>query len=256
MRRTGGITRNALGLAVAAVAAGWAFDAYRRDRRLRLTHRILVDLLLNALTADDATTARHSRRVADLSYALGCAARLPRDQLTTVRVAALMHDLGKIDERFEFALRSDAPLSPEERDQMEEHPDQSARILTPLEELHPGIRAMVASHHERWDGEGYPERLSGERIPLGARIIAIADAFDAMTQPRQYRDPMPVARAFQAIREDAGCQFDPALVDVLELSGVRAGWERIALEGLIEERREQDRLSEPRPASTARADAG
>lgn len=239
-----------------AVAAAWAVDAYRRDRRMRLTHRILVDLLLNALTADDAATARHSRRVADLSYALACARRLPRAQLTTVRVAALLHDLGKIDERFQSALRSDGPLSREQRDRMQQHPDQGARILTPLEELHPGIRAIVGSHHERWDGQGYPDCLSGEGIPHGARIIALADAFDAMTQPRQYNDPMPLEEAFRKIREGAGGQFDPGLVALLELPSVRQRWVEVAREGLREESGEPERLSARRPAWSDRAGGG
>jgi putative two-component system response regulator len=225
-------TRSTLALLVGTAAiTAWAMDAFRRDRRLRQTHRILVDLLLNALTADDAATARHSRRVADLSFALASACRLPRAELTTVRVAALLHDLGKIDDRFSFAVHSDGPLSANQRDQMEQHPDEGARILAPLAELHPGIERIVSSHHERWDGEGYPDCLSGEDIPLGARIIALADAYDAMTQPRQYSDAMPLEEAFAKIQQEAGRQFDPALVELLGTPCIRDQWLQTATEG-------------------------
>lgn len=223
------------GLMGGLLAAGWAIDARRRARRARETHRILIDLLLNALTADDAVTARHSRRVADLSRALGEACGLSRSALATLRVAALLHDLGKLDDRLWHIVHSDEVLSPRDRAEMERHPDQSARILQPLEAIHPGITAMVASHHERWDGEGYPDRLRGEEIPFGARVIAMADVFDALTQPRPYRDPLPPEEALRRLRRSAGKQFDPGLVRLLDRDGVREGWFELARRGLARE---------------------
>ncbi len=227
-----------LGAALAgagALAAGWALDAMRREERARIIHRTLVDLLLNALTADDPVTARHSRRVADLSFALAQARHMPRRDLATLRVGALLHDMGKIDDRFFHIIHSRKPLTPEQRAAIRFHPHQSANILRPLEKFHPGLSAIVSSHHECWDGSGYPRGLAEETIPLGARIIAIADAYDAMTQPRRYRDPMSVEEALDKLDEGAGRQFDPELVRLAESPNVLPRWTEIATEGLRDE---------------------
>ncbi len=224
---------------IAVVCAAWLVDSYRRTRREGVTHRILVDVLLNALTADDAITARHSRRVADLSFALAQCFGMRRRELATLRVGALLHDMGKIDDRFFHIVHSRDPLSEEERAEMEIHPHLSARILEPLEPIHPGITEIVASHHECWDGTGYPRCCGGDQIPLGARIIAIADAFDAMTQPRAYKEGMPVDEAFERLKEGAGRQFDPGLVELVHSDPVLAQWCEIASNGQIDEKREQ-----------------
>jgi HD-GYP domain-containing protein (c-di-GMP phosphodiesterase class II) len=222
--------------AAATVGAAWALDAMRRENATRRLHRQVVDLLLNALTADDPVTARHSRRVADLSFALGEASgRLSDDGMSTLRVAALLHDMGKIDDRFFVIVHSRKPLSEEQRAEIKHHPHQSARILEPLEELHPGIMKIVSSHHECWDGTGYPRGIAGEEIPLAARIIALADVFDAMTQPRSYKDAMPVEEALEKLDEGCGRQFDPHLVDLVETDRVLDRWIQIAHEGLDEE---------------------
>lgn len=219
------------------VGAAWLVDALRRDREMRLVHRRLVDLLLNALTADDPVTARHSRRVADLSFALGQACgRLSRREMATLRVGALLHDMGKIDDRFFTIVHSRKRLNPEQRAEIKHHPHQSAAILQPLEELHPGIMQIVSSHHECWDGSGYPRGLAGEDIPLAARIIALADVFDAMTQPRQYKDPLPLEEAIDKLDEGSGRQFDPHLVELIENGGVLRRWTEIARRGLEDER--------------------
>jgi putative nucleotidyltransferase with HDIG domain len=231
------------------VAVAWALDVMRREENARLMHRRLVELLLNALTADDPVTARHSRRVADLSYALAEACcRMSRREMATLRVAALLHDMGKIDDRFFLIVHSRKRLSDEQRAQMKHHPDRSATILRPLEEMHPGIQRIVSSHHECWDGSGYPCGLGGEEIPLAARIIALADVFDAMTQPRKYKEPMSVEEALEKLDEGAGRQFDPHLVELIEGGAVLARWTRIAREGLDDER---DHLHHPNPTEAA-----
>jgi putative nucleotidyltransferase with HDIG domain len=219
------------------VAAGWAMDAVRRERESRDVHRRLVDLLLNALTADDPVTARHSRRVADLSWSLALATgKLSRDALATLRVAALLHDMGKIDDRFFLIVHSRKRLSDDQRAKIKHHPHLSASILEPLEEMHPGIQHIVSSHHECWDGSGYPCGLVGEGIPLEARIITLADVFDAMTQPRKYKDPMPVEEAIEKLDEGSGRQFDPNLVELIETEPLLSQWTEIAREGLRDER--------------------
>ncbi|MBW3569795.1 MAG: HD domain-containing protein [Gemmatimonadetes bacterium] len=217
---------------VAAASAGlvgvaWMADVARRRREARRLHRRMVDLLLNALYAGDPVTARHSRRVADLSFALAEAVGMRGRDLHTLRVAALLHDMGKIDDRFFHIVHSRTPLSEAERAQIKNHPHESAHILAPLEAEHPGITQIVSTHHECWDGSGYPHGLQELEIPLEARIIAVADAFDAMTQPRKYREAMPVDDALRALREGAGSQFDPALVHLAEAEPVRAVWEQI-----------------------------
>jgi HD-GYP domain-containing protein (c-di-GMP phosphodiesterase class II) len=227
------------------VGAAWALDAMRREKAIRRLHRQVVDLLLNALTADDPVNARHSRRVADLSFALGVACgRLSREEMATLRVAALLHDMGKIDDRFFVIVHSRKKLSEEQRAEIKHHPHQSARILEPLEEHHPGIMKIVSSHHECWDGSGYPRGLAGEEIPLAARIIALADVFDAMTQPRSYKDAMPVEAALEELDEGCARQFDPHLVELVVSDRVLDRWITIAHEGLDDELRH---LAHPNP---------
>lgn len=226
--------------AAAMVTAGlmgvaWMMEASARQRHSRMMHRRMVELALNALSAGDPVTARHSRRVADLSYALGQACGMPRRSLATLRVAALLHDMGKIDDRFFHIVHSRKQLSPKERAEIKSHPHESAHILAPLEAMHPGIRAIVSSHHECWNGGGYPCGLKGDQIPLGARIISLADAFDAMTQPRKYRDAMPLDEALAELREGAGSQFDPGLVDLVHGEEVRERWDEIAQRDLFAE---------------------
>jgi putative nucleotidyltransferase with HDIG domain len=227
-------------LGAALVGAAWAIDAARRRRAMHRLHRRTVELLLNALTADDPVTARHSRRVADLSYALAEAAGLRGPELRTLRVAALLHDMGKIDDRFFHIVHSRRPLSREERAEIRRHPHESAHILAPLDGEHPGLSAIVCSHHERWDGTGYPRGLEAEEIPLGGRIIAVADAFDAMTQPRKYRPAMEMEDALEELRGGAGKQFDPRLVELTSARPVAAAWNEVVRRCLFGEEGAED----------------
>ncbi|MGI9189917.1 MAG: HD-GYP domain-containing protein [Longimicrobiaceae bacterium] len=237
----------AISLAGAAlVGAAWKLDALRRDRRAARMHRVAIELLLNALQADDAVTGRHSRRVADLADALADQFRMNRRERATLRVAALLHDMGKVDDRFFHIIHSRDPLTPEQRAEMEGHPGHGADILEPLEAIHPGIREIVSSHHECWDGSGYPQGRAASEIPLGARIIALADVFDAITQPRAYRDPVEIPVALDHLRQGAHSKFDPQLVELIATPRVWTRWARIARRGLRDERSQED---EPAPAS-------
>lgn len=236
-------------LAAAAVASAglvgiaWTLDAMRLRRETGRLHRDMVDLLLNALYAGDPVTARHSRRVADLSFALAEAVGMRGHDLHTLRVAALLHDMGKIDDQFFHIVHSRKPLTEEQRAKIKNHPYTSAHILTPLESEHPGITQIVSTHHECWDGSGYPHGLHDLDIPLEARIIALADAFDAMTQPRKYRDAMPMDEALQKLREGSGTQFDPALVDLAHSEPVREVWEQVVERDLFAERCAVDEIT-------------
>lgn len=227
-----------LGTAIAAatlVGAAWVEDARRSRRYLAHLHRATVETLLNALHAGDPFTARHSRRVADLAESLASAHGVARGQLTELRLAALLHDMGKIDEDFFQIVHSASTLSGGDRQKIEEHPGEGAHILAPLEEIHPGLIRVVESHHESWNGSGYPRGLSGDEIPLGARIISMADVFDAITQPRVYREAVSVEEAFDLIRSGAGSRFDPDLLATLERPEVMGRWVEIAERGHNEE---------------------
>ena len=222
-------------LAAGAVGAAWMADARHTRRTRRRLHRTMVDLLLNAITSGDAATARHSRRVANLTDALAPQLGMSREERSTLRVAALLHDMGKIDDRFFDIVHSHGALTPEQRAEIKNHPHESADILGPLERIHPGITRIVSSHHECWDGSGYPDGLERDEIPLAARLIAVADVFDALTQPRSYRGPMRPAEVLQTIREGSGTQFDPEVVRLLDRPEIWSYWREIARGGCMEE---------------------
>jgi putative nucleotidyltransferase with HDIG domain len=219
----------------ATVIAAWRSDIRRRRRKEARLHRTLVDLLLNALSAGDAVTERHSRRVADLTDALAATYGARNNSHSTLRLAALLHDMGKIDDRFFQILHSCEPLTPEQRRQIEQHPHESADILKPLERIHPGITRIVEAHHECWDGNGYPRGLKGDEIPLAARVISVADVFDALTQPRAYHDEMSVEEALAEVERGSGSRFDPAVVARLKRGEVRDRWTQVMERGRREE---------------------
>src|SRR5690606_13366618 len=160
--------------------AAWGLDGRRRSRRAALVHRTMVELLLNTLCAGDSDTAHHSRRVADLTDVLARTFRLNREARARLRVGALLHDLGKLDGEVAPLVQSDQRLDDRERRVVRRHTLESADILQPLESIHPGISLIVESHHEHWDGSGYPQGLASAQIPLESRIISVADVFDAL----------------------------------------------------------------------------
>ena len=222
---------------------------------MALIHRTMVELLLNTLCAGDPSTARHSRRVADLTNVIGRTYRLSGEERARLRIAALLHDLGKLDDRLFAIVHSNHALNPTERHQIEDHTNQSAGILEPLEMIHPGISKIVESHHERWDGKGYPRRLSGTSIPLESRIISVADVFDAMTEPRSYKGASPAEDALREIRKEAGTTFDPEVVERLNRPDVWNAWLAIARKGRRDEERSPATASIDESAGGS-ADAG
>jgi putative nucleotidyltransferase with HDIG domain len=219
----------------AMVAAAWVEQSRRTRRYSAHLHRATVETLLNALHAGDPFTARHSRRVADLAEVLARAHGVPRSGITEIRLGALLHDMGKLDEDLFSIVHSPDRLSGDDREKMEDHPGESAHILQPLEEIHPGLIRLVESHHENWNGSGYPRGLQAEEIPLGARIISVADVFDALTQPRVYREAASVEEAMELLRSGVGSRFDPALIETLERPEVMEKWVAIAETGRADE---------------------
>lgn len=169
--------------------------------------------LAKALEAKDAYTAKHSGRVAKYSVILGRRLGLDETQLRLLKQGALMHDLGKIGIP-DSILNKPAALSEEEFEIMRGHPTATAAIMRPLKRFK-AFAEIAAWHHERWDGNGYPDGLAGEAIPLLARIVAIADTWDAMTGDRVYRKGMSVETAIGIIEtERDNGQWDPTLVDI------------------------------------------
>ncbi|MEP6688062.1 MAG: HD domain-containing phosphohydrolase [Gemmatimonadales bacterium] len=171
-----------------------------------------VQMLARALEAKDAYTSGHSIRVSQ--YAVGTAQRLGFDgvSLDGIRMGGELHDIGKIGMR-EAVLHKPGTLTDEEFRQITEHPALGERMLQPLAQESPDVLRIVRSHHERLDGRGFPDGLRGEKIPIEARIVAVADAFDAMTTERPYRDARQPVDAVEELRRVAGTQLDPAAVD-------------------------------------------
>jgi putative nucleotidyltransferase with HDIG domain len=173
----------------------------------------VIGALATALDARDPYTAGHSQRVADLSVSIGHQMKLSGTDLETLRLGALLHDIGKIGIS-DAVLRKPSKLTPDEFEQIKLHPTLGARILKPLRFLDAQL-AIVELHHERPDGRGYPHGLKGEEIPLFARIVHVADAFDAMTSARAYRGALPVSTAVAELWRLIGLDFDPQVVQAL-----------------------------------------
>lgn len=203
-------------------------------RELELTNwrlreeAVAIRALLAALEARDGYTGEHSKAVVDLTLALARYIDLPEEERARLEQLALLHDIGKIGIR-DSVLRKPGPLDDGEWEEMKKHPVIGERIVSSLyglDHLRPGIRA----EHERWDGGGYPDALSGESIPLASRIVLVCDAYHAMISDRPYRSALPTEEALYELRENAGTQFCPTSVQ-----GLVAVLRRIELgEGLEE----------------------
>jgi HD-GYP domain-containing protein (c-di-GMP phosphodiesterase class II) len=179
------------------------------DRAARLQ---AAAALASAVDARDAFEGSHSTRVGDLAAAVAARLHLPEEEIELIRLAGRLHDIGKLAVPEEI-LRKPGPLTRREKDVLEGHPQVGHAMLLPLD-IEP-VPAWVLHHHERWDGTGVPSQLVGERIPLGARIIFAADAWDAMTNARPYSPAQSAADAREELRRCSGRQFDPVVVAAL-----------------------------------------
>jgi HD-GYP domain-containing protein (c-di-GMP phosphodiesterase class II) len=173
----------------------------------------VVRSMVSAIDAKDHYTRGHSERVALVARALAVRLRLPDDECDRIYLAGLLHDIGKIGIS-DAVLHKPDHLTPAEFDQIKGHPDQGWAILKDLDQLS-HILPGVLHHHERYDGRGYPDGLAGQAIPLTARILAVADAYDAMCSDRPYRRGMPLSKVEEILRSGSGTHWDPTIVTSL-----------------------------------------
>jgi GAF domain-containing protein len=196
-----------------AELAGAALDHNRMHQHYDATVQAHVDALAAAMDMRDHRTARHSDDVVDLARQVGALLELEQASLLELEFAARLHDVGKIQVP-DSVLNKPGPLEPEENELIRCHARWGSETLARI----PGLEAVatiVRFHHERWDGAGYPDGLSGPRIPLASRIISVCDAYGAMTCDRPYRAAMSPHEALREVRDGAGTQFDPAVVAAL-----------------------------------------
>jgi len=206
------------------VLSAFAANTYSRillASKLESHYMKTIEALTSALEARDPYTQAHTSRIRELSTGLAIALQVPEDVLQSVRLGSILHDVGKIGISDSILLKQ-GPLSDEEWEEMRQHPLIGERMLRNVDFLAPA-RPVVRHHHERWDGQGYPDRLRGERIPLAARIVAVCDAYDAMTSDRPYRSAMSIEDACDELIRCAGVQHDPMctslLVDIVNKVG-------------------------------------
>jgi len=173
-----------------------------------------LETLVNALEAKDPYLRGHSARVADSAAMVAAQLGLPDDQVESIRTAGRLHDIGKIGVR-EEVLTKQGPLTDEEFEHVKRHPIIGSEILAPLVHLGPVIQ-FVRSHHERWDGKGYPDGLAGEGIPIGARILGAVEIYDALTTSRPYQEKMLPELAVERLRDLVGTVLDPAVHRALQ----------------------------------------
>ncbi len=206
---------------------GIAIENARLYEEVKETFLSTAATLAEAIEKRDPYTGGHVRRVVEICLTVGEELTLNSEETETLHLAAILHDVGKIGIR-DVVLQKDGPLTPDELAHIREHPELGAEILAPIKQLDAVIPA-VRHHQERCDGQGYPDGLKGEEIPMASRIIAVADTFDAMTTDRPYRPRISDEAAVREIQRCAGSQFDPKVVEAF-IRAYRAG--RIRSEAL------------------------
>ncbi|MFI1481133.1 HD-GYP domain-containing protein [Streptomyces sp. NPDC020747] len=197
----------------------WVFAQYHRERA---AHQATIRALVQAVDIKDGYTRGHSERVGQASMVIARELGMDDERAEVLRFAGILHDVGKLGVPTRL-LRKDGPLTPEERRVIELHPEYGHEMVRGIGFLGEA-RSAILHHHERLDGSGYPYGLKGGQIPEFARVVAVADAFDAMTSSRSYRRARPVAAALEELERCAGAQFDPRMVEALVRGLARGGW--------------------------------
>ncbi|MFH9087999.1 HD-GYP domain-containing protein [Streptomyces sp. NPDC017673] len=197
----------------------WVFALYHRERA---AHQATIRALVQAVDIKDGYTRGHSERVGQASVLIARELGMDDDRVEVLRFAGILHDVGKLGVPTRL-LRKDGPLTPEERRIIELHPEYGHEMVRGISFLGEA-RAAILHHHERLDGSGYPYGLAGGQIPECARIVAVADAFDAMTSTRCYSRARPVEAAVAELERCAGSHFDPRMVGALVRALRRSGW--------------------------------
>jgi putative nucleotidyltransferase with HDIG domain len=193
-----------------ANSAGIGMENARLIKQLQVTYVSTLKTLISVIEAKDPYTRGHTERVAAYAVAIANKMNLPEPLRRRITFGALLHDIGKLGV-VENILHKEGELNSDEWELLKSHPQIGARIVEKMEFL-TGTSEIVNFHHESWDGNGYPDGLKGEEIPLGARIIAVADSFDAMTTDRSYRRALSIDEAVERLQSGAGTQFDPRVV--------------------------------------------
>lgn len=181
---------------------------------LELSVREQLAMMVKAIEARDPYTSGHSRRVCGLSRAIAIELGLAQNMVEDIENAALLHDVGKIHAEFAPLLMKEGKLTDQEWTVMKTHSEKSAELVSSFSRFQGFVVSSVRHHHERWDGRGYPDGIAGQEIPLGARIITIADTIDAMTTNRPYRNALPVEVVLSELNKGRGTQFDDELVEL------------------------------------------
>src|SRR5438067_692949 len=191
---------------------------YQMSLQAERVNRELLELMVKAIEARDPYTSGHSLRVSEYARQIARELGLNPKLVDQIGTAALLHDVGKIHEDFAPLLRKAGRLTPEERMLMQAHPVRSAELASTIAEFRGKVQADIRNHHENYDGTGYPDGLAGNEIPIGARIIMIADTIDAMTTDRPYRKALSLSKTLEEMAKYAGRQFDPRLVQLVSKS--------------------------------------
>jgi putative nucleotidyltransferase with HDIG domain len=204
-----------VGLAIVILPLFFVRHIYQMNAELERKNEELLEVLVERIEASDPYTSGHSRRVAEFARILAREVGQSIRSADQIAKAALLHDVGKAYAEFAPLLRKETRLTPEERIIMQSHPVRSAELVGRISDLRGTIQDAVRHHHENYDGTGYPDGLVGEQIPLGARIIMLADTLDAMTTDRPYRRALSFDRVVEEIRKYSSRQFDPEIANVM-----------------------------------------
>lgn len=195
----------------------------RRNRELTSVNRVLSSVLPRTIEIKDPTTSGHAARVVEYTDRLAERCGVSEEDRASLRLASLLHDVGKIGIP-DHILQKPGPLTPDEREVINRHPQMGYEVLEDLTE-HENVRNWVYQHHERWDGKGYPNKLAGEEVALPGRILVLAEVYDALAEERSYKKAWPIDKIVAFFRAQAGKQFDPDLAhmvaDGLETKGSR-----------------------------------